>query len=88
MFMTTLDQGDLKKKKRNTSPNGFEMAESVGEEYSGLVLPRLQNLGVNDWFDPVFLQARIAVLRKHNDIESVMDASVADDASEAALDHE
>ena len=71
MFMGAPEQGDLKKKKSSGSPKGFEFAESAGEEYSGLVLPRLQNLGVNDWFDPVFLQARIAVLRKHNDIESV-----------------
>jgi len=31
-------------------------------------------MGVNDWFDPVFLQKRIEILRKHNDVKDEPDS--------------
>jgi hypothetical protein len=38
-------------------------------KYSHLKLPQLLSMGVNDWFDPVFLQKRIEKLLSYNDIQ-------------------
>jgi len=46
-------------------------------DWSGLKLPKV-GLTVNDWFDPVFLQTRIELLMRNNEVESVASAAGSD----------
>ena len=56
-----------------------EMAGQVDEKFEGLNLPKLSSMGVNDWFDPVFLQLRISKLLSYNDVsEAVSSWSLAE----------
>lgn len=64
------EEEEGKKYTRYGALDGVVELEELPEEFEGLVLPHLQSLHINDWFDPVYLQTRIDLLKKHNKIES------------------
>ena len=68
---------------RTLPNNRADGNDADDEERRHLVPSILKTAGLNDWFDPVFLQSRIELLKRHNQIESE-DGSDRGDAFSAA----